>query len=348
MKRLIDQLYNDNHLSTDDLHALITHVSANQADRDYLFNRAYQTKQRYYGDTVFLRGLIEISSYCTQSCLYCGIRAQNNQAARYRLSDRQILDCVDEGHRLGFNTFVLQGGEDPHFSDTRVSGLVKLIKSRYPNSAITLSLGEKSLETYRLFKQAGVDRYLLRHETANRALYTVMHPQMSYDNRRRCLNDIKAVGMQTGAGFLVGLPNQTTAHYVEDLLFLKTLQPAMIGIGPFMPHDKTPLKNQPAGNVDTVLIMLALTRLLLPKVLLPSTTALGSVDPIGREKALLLGANVLMPNLSPGDYRAHYEIYQNKVFSGIEAAQSKALLIEKVEAIGLSVDMGRGDHVDWR
>lgn len=346
MKQLIDQLYMHHDIEDIHLEALITGMT--DSDRAYLFEKALQTKERYYGKSVFMRGLIEITNICQQNCAYCGIQRNNQEVDRYRLSIPQILDCCREGYRLGYRTYVLQGGEDPYFTDTVLIDMLKAIKTEFPDCAVTLSLGERSIESYQALKNAGADRYLLRHETADEDLYTALHPGMSFENRRACLKTLKTLGYQTGAGFMVGLPGQTPKSLVKDLRFLKELSPEMVGIGPFIPHKKTPLGEATGGTVDQVLVMLALTRLMLPTVLLPSTTAMGTLDKTGREKALKVGANVVMPNLSPIDVREKYELYQDKICTGDEAAHCRHCIEGRIRSAGFEVDMSRGDHYNWR
>ena len=257
-------------------------------------------RESVYGKDVYMRGLIEFTNFCKNDCYYCGIRRSNACAERYRLTKGQILDCCETGWALGFRTFVLQGGEDPWFTDDRLCDIVRAIKSGYPGCAVTLSVGEKSLETYRAYREAGADRYLLRHETADSAHYRRLHPpELSPENRKRCLRDLKALGFQTGCGFMVGSPYQTTDNIIHDLLFIKALNPEMVGIGPFIPHHDTAFRDAAAGTLSETLFLLGVVRLMLPSVLLPATTALGTIHPSGRELGLLAGANVVMPNLSP-------------------------------------------------
>jgi biotin synthase len=317
-----------------------------EGDADYLFECARRRKQTYFGDRVYMRGLIEFTNYCKQRCAYCGIRADNGNVERYRLDKSQILSCCREGYALGYRTFVLQGGEDPFFTDDRLTEIILAIKASFPDCAVTLSVGERSRDSYLRLKNAGADRYLLRHETASSALYASLHPGMSQDNRIQCLYTLKSLGYQVGAGFMVGLPNQTHADLVADLRFLKQLSPEMVGIGPFIPQKDTPLGQSPQGSVRMTLIMVALTRLLLPKALLPSTTALGTLDTKGREKALRAGANVVMPNLSPADVREQYALYDNKICTGDEAAHCRQCIENRIVSAGFRVDMGRGDHPD--
>jgi biotin synthase len=343
IKGLLDLLYKDGDLADESLVHIIENIA--EEDRLHLYALALDKKNQHYKDTVYMRGLIEFTNYCKQNCDYCGIRGKNDKVDRYRLSKEAILHCCEEGHALGYRTFVLQGGEDPFYTDEILVDLIESIKKSYPDSAITLSIGERSYESYEKLKKAGVDRYLLRHETASKSLYESLHPNMSFENRRRCLSDLKTLGFQVGAGFMVGLPGQTSADLVADLRFLKTLEPEMIGIGPYIPHEETPLKGSTGGSVEQTLVMVALTRLMLPKALLPSTTAMGTLDPKGREKALKAGANVVMPNLSPTDVREKYELYKDKICTGDEAAHCRQCIEGRIKSAGFRVDMGRGDHV---
>ncbi|MCI8638486.1 MAG: [FeFe] hydrogenase H-cluster radical SAM maturase HydE [Coprococcus sp.] len=310
-----------------------------------LKEEAVRLRRKYYGDDVYLRGLIEFTNYCRNNCYYCGIRGENAKAQRYRLAKDEILSCCAEGHRLGFRTFVLQGGEDPYYTDDRMEEIVHAIKTAYPNCALTLSIGERTYESYQRFRLAGADRYLLRHETANEEHYRRLHPSsMSLTVRKRCLYDLKALGYQVGAGFMVGSPGQTKETLAEDLVFLKELNPEMVGIGPFIPHHDTVFADEPAGSVDLTLFLLSVVRILLPKVLLPATTALGTLDENGREKGLLAGANVVMPNLSPVGKRKQYELYDNKICTGEEAAEGLEELKRRIEAAGCRAVSARGDY----
>ena len=312
--------------------------------REELFRRAREKAQVHFGRSIYIRGLIEISNFCRQNCRYCGIRAGNPLAERYRLTPEQILDCCEHGYGLGFRTFVLQGGEDGWFTLERLSSLVKDIKTRWPDCAITLSVGEKSLEDYRILREAGADRFLLRHETADPALYARLHPiAQRWETRMRCLEDLKACGYQTGAGFMVGSPWQTTAMLVKDLEYLHAFQPEMVGIGPFIPHAQTPFAEFPSGSVDRTLVMVAITRLLLPAAMLPSTTALDTAAGDGRERGILAGANVLMPNLSPREARDRYRLYNNKLCEGAECADNVTALKDRIRAIGYEIVEARGD-----
>lgn len=312
--------------------------------RRRLADRAVEIRKQHYGNEIFTRGLIEFTNYCKNDCYYCGIRRSNKNVCRYRLTADEILECCEIGYELGFRTFVLQGGEDAYFTAQRMEELIRQIKMQYPDCALTLSVGEKSYETYKLWKEAGADRYLLRHETANEEHYGTLHPEeMSLARRKQCLYDLKKLGYQVGAGFMVGSPNQTLETLAEDLIFLKELQPQMVGIGPFVPHHDTMFAKEKAGNVDLTLFLLSVIRILLPKVLLPATTALGTMDPMGREKGILSGANVIMPNLSPLKNRKQYDLYDNKISTGEEAAEGRELLAKKMKKIGYTLSNDRGD-----
>jgi len=345
LKLLIDKLFNNNLLSREEFLLLLGNM--NEDDTQYLFEKSSQKKAEHYGNTVYMRGLIEFTNYCKQNCVYCGIRAENKNADRYRLSSDEILDICDTGYGLGFRTFVLQGGEDDTFTDDKMTMIIKSIKKRFPSCAITLSIGEKPRSTYQKYFDAGADRYLLRHETASPLLYKKLHPFMSLENRKRCLYDLKDIGFQVGAGFMVGLPDQTDNDLVNDLLFLKELSPQMVGIGPFIPHKDTPLGNENGGTAEKTLIMIALVRLILPEALLPSTTALGTIDPLGREKGIRAGGNVVMPNLSPISVRSKYSLYDGKICTNDEATKCLKCIGKRIQNVGCSVDMSRGDHKNW-
>lgn len=310
---------------------------------DELFAEACRVRDEVYGRKVFMRGLIEITSHCRNNCFYCGLR-RDVQCLRYRLSKEQILDCCRTGHELGFRTFVLQGGEDAWFTDERVCDIVSAIRSEFSDSAITLSLGERDYESFKRLKEAGADRYLLRHETADAAHYRHLHPEeMSFEHRMQCLRNLRELGYQVGAGFMVGSPGQTLESLKKDLLFIDDFRPEMVGIGPFIPAAGTPFENEPAGSVELTLRLLAIIRVLHPHVLLPATSALGTMHPQGRERAIGAGANVVMPNLSPQDTRALYSIYNNKLSTGSEAAESMADIRLRMEAIGMEIPVDRGD-----
>ncbi len=345
MKQLIDKLAKNHALDKEEYIRLIE----NRTDeiKEYLFAKSSETAIKHLGKNVYFRGLIEVSNYCKNDCYYCGIRRSNCNAQRYRLSKEQILDCCKTGYALGFRTFVLQGGEDPYLTDERLVGIVSAIRNNYSDCAITLSLGERSPESYRALFDAGANRYLLRHETANTEHYKKLHPaELTLCNRMQCLNNLKHIGYQVGCGFMVGSPFQTTENLAEDLMFIQGFRPHMVGIGPFIPHHDTPFKNEPAGALELTLFMLALVRLMLPNVLLPATTALGSIDNNGREKGILVGANVVMPNLSPQAVRTKYMLYDNKVSMGAEASEGLNLLRKRIESIGYKLTVARGDYKD--
>ena len=310
-----------------------------------LAERAVAARKAVYGDAVYTRGLIEISNICRNDCLYCGIRRSNASIERYRLSAEDILACAEEGYGLGFRTFVLQGGEDAHYTDAVLGGIVSGIKARFPDCAVTLSMGERSRESYQRLFDAGADRYLLRHETANAAHYARLHPpEMSFDNRMRCLRDLRNIGYQVGCGFMVGSPFQTPQTLAQDLKFIETFKPEMCGIGPFIPHHDTPFRDASAGTLQQTLLLLSVIRLIHPRVLLPATTALGTIHPRGRELGIEAGANVVMPNLSPVGVRKQYALYDNKICTGEESAQCRGCLERRVEAIGYRLVVDRGDY----
>ncbi|NSW91624.1 MAG: [FeFe] hydrogenase H-cluster radical SAM maturase HydE [Firmicutes bacterium] len=341
MRELLDKLYFENNLNRDELAWLIDNID--KEHKEILFDYAVKTRIRYYGNKVYMRGLIEFSNICRQNCLYCGLRASNKKVERYRLTKEEILNCCIEGYRLGYRTFVLQSGEDPWYTKERLVDIIQSIKTLFPDVAVTLSIGERSYDEYKCMFEAGADRFLLRHETASRHLYDKLHPGMDFDNRRNCLKALKEIGYQVGAGFMVGLPGQTARDLVEDLCYLKELNPDMIGIGPFIPHSETPLKNEKGGTVEETLVMLAITRLLVPECLMPATTAMGTLHKRGRELALSAGANVVMPNLSPVAVRAKYEIYEGKICTGDDAVHCRQCIEQRIRSVGYEVDMGRGD-----
>ena len=313
---------------------------------DELFAEACRVRDMVYGRRVFMRGLIEITNHCKNNCRYCGIR-YDVRTQRYRLTKEQIMDCCRTGNELGFRTFVLQGGEDGWFTDEVVCDIVKSIKSEFPDSAVTLSLGERGRESFARLREAGADRYLLRHETADATHYAFLHPaEMRFEHRMQCLRDLRDLGYQVGAGFMVGSPGQTIETLKKDLLFIDEFRPEMVGIGPFIPAAGTPFENERAGSVELTLRLLAIIRIIHPHVLLPATTALGTLHPTGRERAVMAGANVVMPNLSPQDTRALYSIYNNKLSTGSEAAESAADIRLRMKAIGMEVPDDRGDYVN--
>lgn len=309
-----------------------------------LYARARGKRDEVYGRRVFMRGLVEISNHCRNNCLYCGIR-RDAKVKRYRLLPEEILDCCRQGRALGFRTFVLQGGEDAWFTDAVLCDLVERVKREFPDCAVTLSLGERGRESFRRLREAGADRYLLRHETADACHYAYLHPaEMSFAHRMQCLHDLRDLGFQVGAGFMVGSPGQTLETLKQDLRFIEQFRPEMVGIGPFIPAGGTPFEHHPAGSVELTLRLLAIIRILHPRVLLPATTALGTLHPTGREMAIAAGANVVMPNLSPQESRSLYSIYDNKLSTGSEAAESAADLRARLKAIGYEVPDDRGDY----
>lgn len=342
MINLINKLEKKHTLALDEYEYLISNRS-DESTR-LLAEKAVNLRKSIYGTDVYIRGLIEVSNICKNNCYYCGIRAGNKSCERYRLNAEQILSCCDEGYPLGFRTFVLQGGEDAYFSDEVVCSVVSEIKQRYPDCAVTLSLGERSYESYKKLYDAGADRYLLRHETADKEHYQKLHPQeMSFESRMECLNNLKKIGFQTGCGFMVGSPYQTAATLAKDLKFIEQFKPQMCGIGPFVPHKSTRFANENSGTVELTCYLLSIVRLISPSILLPSTTALGSIDPHGREKGILSGANVVMPNLSPFDLRSKYELYNNKISGGAESAANIAELKQRMESIGYRIVTQKGD-----
>ncbi len=339
---IVDNLIKYRTLTLEEYEYLIEHRSEEIAD--FLAEKAVEIRKEIYGNSVYVRGLIEISNICKNDCLYCGIRRSNKECERYRLTRDEILECCKEGYSLGFRTFVLQGGEDAYFSDEIVCDIVRDIKKLYPDCAVTLSLGERSFESYKRMYDAGADRYLLRHETADREHYGRLHPkEMSFYNRMQCLKNLKEIGYQTGCGFMVGAPFQTAAQLAKDLKFVETFKPDMCGIGPFITHNNTPFKDMPSGTLELTCYLLSIIRIILPNVLLPATTALGTIDPKGREKGILSGANVVMPNLSPVSVRKKYELYDNKICTGDESAQCKVCLTNRIKSIEYEIVTDRGD-----
>ncbi len=338
---LLQKLYDNNNLNKEEIVDLMS--SINEENVHKLFDAAHKTRMKYYGDKVYMRGLIEFSNVCRNACLYCGIRASNTKVNRYRLNPDEIIKCCTEGHSLGYRTFVLQSGEDIWYTEGILVDLIKTIKKKFTDTAITLSIGERPYNEYESFFKAGADRFLLRHETASRHLYEKLHPDMKFENRIECLNVLKKIGYQVGAGFMVGLPEETHDDLAENLIFLKNFDPDMIGVGPFIPHSATPLKDEQGGTVEQTLIMVALTRLFIPDCLLPATTAMGTLHPQGRELALKAGANVVMPNLSPISVRYKYELYENKICTGDEATKCRGCIEKRICSAGFQLDMTRGD-----
>lgn len=342
MITLLEKLEKEHRLTTDEYAVLLDNRSDALAKE--LFARAVRVRKEIYGNDVYVRGLIEFTNYCKNNCYYCGIRAGNSKAERYRLSAEDILFCCEKGYRIGYRTFVLQGGEDPWYTPEKIANLVAQIKARYPDCAVTLSVGEHSKAVYQTWFDAGADRYLLRHETADCDHYAKLHPQnLTLENRKRCLYDLKEIGYQVGCGFMVGSPGQTSRQLAKDLKFIEELDPHMVGIGPFIPHKDTPFGNEKAGNLELTLFLLGIIRLISPGVLLPATTALGTIRKNGRELGILAGANVCMPNLSPEDVRKKYMLYDNKLSSGAESADALQVLSEQMKTIGYQVVVNRGD-----
>ena len=341
---VLDRFF-ETHRLTEAEYAELLELRQDEETANRLREEALHLRRQYYGNKVFTRGLIEFTNYCKNNCRYCGIRSGNRNVRRYRLSEEDIMECCESGYELGYRTFVLQGGEDPYYTDEQMAAIIRRIKSRFPDAAVTLSIGEKSYESYKKFRDAGADRYMLRHETADEDLYRALHPQaMSLENRKKCLWHLKELGYQVGAGFMVGAPGQTSAHLAKDLVFLQELEPHMVGIGPFIPHHDTIYAEEKAGSVELTLFLLSVIRIMLPQVLLPATTALGTLDPLGREKGLAAGANVVMPNLSPVKNRKLYELYDNKICTGEEAAECRNCLSHRVRQVGFELVDERGDH----
>ncbi|MBQ9419299.1 MAG: [Synergistaceae bacterium] len=333
---LVEKLAASHSLSLEEYEALI--ANRNDEAAKLLRKFAVDVRKKIFGNDVYLRGLIEISNICRNDCLYCGIRRSNTKCQRYRLTPSEIVSCADEGYELGFRTFVLQGGEDSFFSDEVLGGVVREIKARHPYCAVTLSMGERSRESYKFLRDCGADRYLLRHETADREHYSKLHPaSMSFDNRVKCLHELRELGYQVGCGFMVGSPFQTEKNLAQDLKFIEEFKPDMCGIGPFIPHKDTPFGNFTAGTVELTCYLLSMIRLIYPPVLLPATTALGTIHPTGRELGIMSGANVVMPNLSPVSVRKKYELYDNKICTGEESAQCKNCLSNRMKKIGYEV-----------
>lgn len=342
-KQLIDKLKSEQMLSKEEFLELLKEWNAEE--EEYLYAQARRVREAAYGKDVYLRGLIEFTNYCKNDCYYCGIRKSNGKASRYRLTRQQILDCCDQGYALGFRTFVLQGGEDGYYTDEMICEIVSEIKKRYPDCAITLSIGEKSYDSYKAYYEAGTERYLLRHETADSEHYRILHPEsLSLENRKKCLFELKEIGYQVGCGMMVGSPGQRPEDLVEDFYFMKELQPHMIGIGPFIAHQDTPFADEPSGTLDDTLHLLGILRLMFPHILLPATTALGTIHPLGREKGILAGANVVMPNLSPVEVRGKYLLYDGKICTGDEAAECRMCMQRRIETVGYQVEISRGDY----
>ena len=337
---MIEKLSQNRDLSDDELTSLLS----TDTHDFFLIRAADMIRRQTYGTDVYIRGIIEFTNHCKNNCYYCGIRRDNAKAVRYRLSLEEILSCCQVGYGLGFRTFVLQGGEDPHYTDGLMCEIVSAIRREYDDCAITLSLGERSRDSYRALFAAGANRYLLRHETANEGHYRMLHPDsMNLENRKNCLWNLKDIGYQVGSGFMVGSPGQTLAHIVEDLRFLQKLSPAMIGIGPYIRHQDTPFRNCRDGDLKLCLRLIAVLRLMFPYALIPATTALGTIAPDGRERGLLAGANVVMPNLSPTDVRQLYKLYDNKICLSEEAAECSRCIAARIGHVGYRIVVHRGD-----
>ena len=344
MKNSVDKLLSTHNLSDTELKEIL--LCDDKEFNEYLFEKARAVREEHYGKSVYLRGLIEFTNHCKNNCYYCGIRCANRNAQRYRLSKNQILECCKEGYALGFRTFVLQGGEDPYYSDEYLVELISEIKNQHPDCAVTLSIGERDKSSYLRLYSAGADRYLFRHETADKEHYRKLHPKnMSFENRMKCLENLREIGYQVGCGMMVGSPFQTVDMLIEDLRFLQSFKPEMVGIGPFIPHHDTRFANEKSGSVELTLRLLSVIRLILPEVLLPSTTALGTLDAFGREKGLLAGANVVMPNLSPSNVRKKYLLYDNKICTGEESAACISCMQRRVNSVGYKIVTARGDHI---
>ena len=339
---LIDLLAREHRLDRDQWIRLFSTYT--KEDLDYAMSLARRITQAHFGRRIYFRGIVEFSNICKNDCYYCGIRCSNRKVSRYRLTPEDILACCEEGYRAGFRTFVLQGGEDGWFTDERMCAILGAIKTAYPDCAVTLSLGERSRESYQRLFDAGADRYLLRHETADEAHYRRLHPAgLDLQHRLRCLRDLKDIGYQTGCGIMVGTPGQTPETLAADMCFMQDFDPQMVGIGPFLPHGDTPFRDEKAGSVELTLLILALCRIMLPRVLLPATTALGTAESDGRKLGILAGCNVVMPNLSPAHVRKKYMLYDNKAGTDLTAAEGIALLRRQMEEIGCEIVIGRGD-----
>ena len=342
MKHLILKLEKENKLTKEEWVQLID--GRNEELVEFLFARAREVRHAFYGREVYIRGLIEFTNYCKNNCYYCGIRRSNDCVSRYRLTEEEILSCCRNGYGLGFRTFVLQGGEDGWFTRNRMTKLIRKMHKEFPDCAITLSIGEREKEEYQEYFDAGANRFLLRHETANEEHYRYLHPsELSLKHRKECLWNLRHIGYQVGSGIMVGSPGQTAEHLAEDLLFLQELQPHMVGIGPFIPHKDTPFREEKAGTLELTVFLLGCVRLMLPKVLMPATTALSTIHPDGRKMGILAGANVVMPNLSPQENRKLYSLYDNKRCMGDEAAEGLALLRAEMAEIGYTIVSARGD-----
>ena len=345
-KKLLEELNNSHSLTVEQYQYLLEHMDSQLLELAAEYARAYQ--HQYYGNKVYTRGLVEFTNFCRNNCYYCGIRRDNIQCERYRLSKSDIIECADTGYKLGFRTTVLQGGEDFAYSDQDICEIVRSIKKLHPDMVVTLSIGERSKESYQAYFDAGASRYLLRHETANPELYAKLHPaSMSWENRMNCLRDLREIGYQVGAGFMVESPGQTAKDLAMDLKFVEEFKPDMCGIGPYISHKDTPFAKEASGTLETTLLCLSLIRIIYPQVLLPATTALGTIHPKGREMGIQAGANVVMPNLSPGSVRKKYSLYDNKICTGEEAAECIVCLKNRVSSIGYEIVEDPGNRAGF-
>ncbi len=344
MNKIISKLIDTHSLSVEEYESLLNNIT--DEEKEVLRQEAVKLAISVYGKKIFARGLIEFSNYCKNNCYYCGIRSGNKNCDRYRLTKEEIYECCNIGYELGYRTFVLQSGEDLYFTDDIMVEIISHIRNKFPDCAITISIGEKEKDTYKKYFDAGANRYLLRHETANKEHYEKIHPkEMSYEHRMKCLQDLRDIGYQVGAGFMVECPYQTNLDIAHDLKFIEEFKPEMCGIGPFIPHKDTIFKNEKAGSFDKTLLLLSIVRIIRPNVLLPATTALGTINPLGREKGVEHGANVVMPNLSPTEVRSKYLLYDNKICTGDEAAECKNCMSQRMKKIGYDLVIDRGDCI---
>ena len=342
-KTLLNKLKNEHSLTLDEYRYLLEHRDRESMEIAAGYAKAFQNQ--YYGNQVYIRGLVEFTNYCRNNCLYCGIRRDNQNCQRYRLNKQEIVDCANDGYDMGFRTIVLQGGEDFAYSDDDICDIIRSIRSAHEDLVVTLSIGERSRESYRRYYDAGARRYLLRHETASPELYAKLHPaELSWEHRMNCLKDLKEIGYQVGAGFMVESPGQTMRDLAMDLKFVEEFKPDMCGIGPFITHQDTPFSNEPSGTLETTLFCLSLIRMIYPMVLLPATTALGTIHPRGREMGIMAGANVVMPNLSPASVRKKYALYDNKICTGEEAAECLECLKRRMESIRYQIVTDPGNR----
>lgn len=341
-KYYIDKLKKEKHLSHEEWVMLLENYTSE--DAAYAAEIAGELAKERFDKKIFFRGIIEFTNHCKNDCYYCGIRCSNRKVERYRLTKEEILECCADGYEHGFRTFVLQGGEDGYYTDVVLIDLIQTIHQMYPDCAITLSIGERTRESYEKLYEAGASRYLLRHETSVRSLYEKWHPaRQTLENRLRCLKDLKEIGYQTGCGIMVGAPYQTVEDIACDMEMMQKFEPHMIGIGPFLPHSDTPFREEKAGNVKLTLFILSLCRIMLPNVLLPATTALGTIEEDGRQKGVLAGCNVVMPNLSPKSVRQKYLLYNNKAGIHDTAETGIKKLTAQMEKIDYQVVSARGD-----